>query len=247
MWTPETLAVICAIFLLAGFAKGIVGFGLPTVSLALLTVLFGLTEAMALMVIPAFLTNVWQGVVGPDFKVVLRRLWPLLGAGAAAIWLAVILLAQWDATILSGVLGLLLCVYAGYGLAAPRVDLAGGSERWLGPLVGAVSGLVTGLTGSAVIPAVPYFQALGLSRHALVQAMGVWFALATLVLGVSLRRHDMLPADLALLSLVALAPAILGMIAGQRVRHRVSEVRFRIVFLWALFLLGAYIAIRSLV
>ena len=52
-----TYAVIVGSFLLAGFVKGIVGLGLPTISLALLTVLLDLPTAMALLVVPAFCTK----------------------------------------------------------------------------------------------------------------------------------------------------------------------------------------------
>ena len=59
-----TYAVIGGSFLLAGFVKGIVGLGLPTISLALLTALLDLPTAMALLVVPAFCTNIWQGFFG---------------------------------------------------------------------------------------------------------------------------------------------------------------------------------------
>ncbi len=60
MGNVETLAIVAAAFVLAGFVKGVIGMGLPTVSLALLAIALGLKEAMALMLIPSFVTNVWQ-------------------------------------------------------------------------------------------------------------------------------------------------------------------------------------------
>ena len=53
-WQPGALMVIALIFLLAGAVKGVVGLGLPTVSLGLLTVVFGLKGAMVLMIVPSF-------------------------------------------------------------------------------------------------------------------------------------------------------------------------------------------------
>jgi uncharacterized membrane protein YfcA len=52
------LALTLAVFLLAGLVKGTVGLGLPLVSVALLTPLHDLSTAMALMLVPAILTNV---------------------------------------------------------------------------------------------------------------------------------------------------------------------------------------------
>jgi len=40
MTDPSALLAVAATFLLAGTVKGVVGFGLPTVSLALLTIAF---------------------------------------------------------------------------------------------------------------------------------------------------------------------------------------------------------------
>ena len=62
MFDTSALTAVAAVLLLAGFVKGVVGFGLPTVVLALLTVAFGLPQAMALMLVPSFATNVWQAM-----------------------------------------------------------------------------------------------------------------------------------------------------------------------------------------
>ena len=75
LWSPESIAVISAVLLLAGFVKGVVGLGLPTVSLGLLTAFFGLKAAIALMLVPSFATNVVQGVIGGALGEILRRLW----------------------------------------------------------------------------------------------------------------------------------------------------------------------------
>lgn len=245
MWTAEILLIITATFLFAGFVKGLVGLGLPTVSLALLTATLGLKEAMVLMLLPSVLTNVYQGIVGGAFTQILRRLWSLLLAGFAGTWLAVGVLARADTVLLTGLLGIMLCVYAGIGLATPQIPPPGRREWWLSPIIGGVTGVLTGLVGSFVVPAVPYFQALGWPRNTLVQAMGIWFTVATLSLAVGLGSHRLLPAELGGLSAVALVPAVVGMWVGQKVRGRMSEGRFRQVLLISLFILGMYIAGRS--
>ncbi len=45
----DTTLVILATFLLAGLVKGVIGLGLPTVSLAILTVALDLPSAMVLL------------------------------------------------------------------------------------------------------------------------------------------------------------------------------------------------------
>ena len=109
-----------------------------------------------------------------------------------------------------------------------------------------MSGILTGLTGTFVIPAVLYFQALGLQRDMLVQTMGVWFTTATLALAVSLGGHNLLPAGLGALSGVALVPAIIGMMLGQRIRRSMHEGQFRHVLFGTLLILGVYIVARAI-
>ena len=247
LWSPESIAVISAVLLLAGFVKGVVGLGLPTVSLGLLTAFFGLKAAIALMLVPSFATNVVQGVIGGALGEILRRLWFLLAIACIAIWLSSALLAGADTAILSAVLGLSLCLYGGLSLMRPQVPVPGRKEIWLSPLIGAINGGLTGITGSFVVPGVLYLQALGWPRDVFVQAMGVLFTVSTVALAAAMSGRGLLPAELGLLSLVGLVPAFLGMYIGLKVRKRLSEDRFRQVFFISVAVLGLYIIVRSLI
>jgi uncharacterized membrane protein YfcA len=214
------------------------------VSLALLAIALGLKEAMALMLIPAFVTNVWQGLSGGHFKALLKRLWPLLLAACPAIWFGAGILARSDSLKMAAILGVMIFIYSGLALTRITVPAPGRHERWMSPLIGASTGIVTGLTGSFVMPAVLYMQALKLDRNELVQAMGISFTVSTFVLGLALAGHSLLPTNLGLLSVGALVPATAGMMLGAWVRKRMSEERFRQVFFFALLLLGAWLALR---
>lgn len=246
VFDPYTLLAVGAVFLVAGTVKGVIGLGLPTVSLALLTVAIGLPQAMALLLVPSFVTNLWQAMVGGHGRVVLRRLWPFLAAATATVWLGAAALTRLELAWLSALLGFLLVAYAGTSLAGKHFHVQPRQEVWTGPMLGAINGILTGMTGSFVVPGVLYLQALGLPRDALVQAMGVLFTLSTLALAVALGGNALLTPDLGLLSAVALGPALVGMVIGQRIRNRLSERRFRKVFFIALLLLGIYIVATAL-
>ena len=55
------------VFLLAGTVKGLVGLGLPTITIALTSLVLPLPEAIALIALPTIFTNVWQAAVGGNF------------------------------------------------------------------------------------------------------------------------------------------------------------------------------------
>jgi hypothetical protein len=240
------LALVTAIFLLGGFVKGVTGLGLAAVSLALLTVSFGLKPALALMLVPALVTNVWQAAVGGAFWRLSRRFWAMLATVAVGAWFGVGILARSESWWLSALLGLLLAGYAAtglFGFRPPRLDR---SEPWLSPLVGAVSGVLTGLTGSFLMPGVIYLPALGLQREALIQAMGILFTVSTVALAAALGDNRLISAEQGLTSLYGVLPALAGMGIGVWVRRRLSEALFRRVFFLSLLALGFYIVWRAL-
>lgn len=242
---PASDFAIAAIFLLAGVTKGVIGLGLPTISLGLLTMLFDLPNAMALLLIPSFVTNVWQASVGGQAQSILKRLWPFLFVAFAGIWIGSRALLHVDHGLLSAVLGGLLIVYASVSLVGFRSTLSTQYEIRTGVVCGAVNGVLTGMTGSFVVPGVMYLQALGLPRDMLMQAMGMLFAISTVGLAFALHRYSYLTAEIGMTSAFAVVPAILGMVIGQWIRDRLSEDIFRRVFFMALLILGANIIIRT--
>ena len=246
MFGSFTLLTIIGTFLIAGTVKGVIGLGLPTVSLALLTVVIGLPQAMALLLVPSFVTNLWQAVVGGHGLTILRRLWPFLLLATVTVWFGSKALRHIDLLWLSALLGVLLVLYAGTNLMGLRLTIRPPQERWLGPLLGITNGVLTGMTGSFVVPGVMFLQAIGLPRDMLIQAMGVLFTLSTLALAFALQGNKLLTVELGLLSTVGLLPAIIGMVIGQRIRQRLSEQLFRRVFFSALLLLGIYIISTAL-
>jgi uncharacterized protein len=113
------------------------------------------------------------------------------------------------------------------------------------PLAGAATGLLTGATGVFVIPAAPYFQALGFEKEALVQALGLSFTVSTLALAAGLASHGAFHLDAAWASLLCTGPALAGVWAGQWVRGRINAQTFRRMFFLGLLLLGADLIARS--
>ncbi|WP_197514119.1 sulfite exporter TauE/SafE family protein [Methylobacterium platani] len=241
---PLGWAAILATFLLAGFVKGVIGLGLPTVAVGLLATMMTPAQAAALLVVPSFVTNIWQLLAGPRFGALLRRLWPMMAAIAAGTVASAGLIAGATGPGLGSALGFALVAYAAIGLAGLALRVPARAEPVLSPVVGLLTGLVTGATGVFVIPAVPYLQALNLGRDGLIQALGLSFTVSTVALAAGLAREGALPLAAGTASLVTLAPALLGMVAGQWLRGRVSASTFRRVFLVGLLLLGAHLALR---
>ncbi len=242
---PTLILLVVASFLVAGTVKGVIGLGLPTVSIGLLSVAMVPAQAAALLIIPSMVTNVWQLAIGGRFLYLLRRLWPMLAAVCVGTWAAGAWLAGRSTGWAGHALGAALVIYALVGLSAVRLSVPLHMQGWLGPVVGATTGVVTSATGVFVIPAVPYLQALGLERNELVQAMGLAFTASTIALAGDLMHSGDLGGREAWASLLALVPALLGMWFGQWLRQRVSAPTFRRVFFVGLGALGVHLLVAG--
>lgn len=241
MLDANVILIVAGTFALAGMVKGVIGLGLPAVALGVLTVAFDLPSAMSLLLVPSFATNLWQASVGGHGKAVLLRLWPFLVTATVTVWVGAQALTLLDVSLLTALLGVLLVTYSMVTLWGIQLTVPARHETWIGTLVGVVNGILTGMTGSSVVPGVMFLQAIGLPRDMFIQAMGILFATSTLALAVALQKADILTIEHGILSFGAVLPAILGMILGQRVRSALSERRFRKVFFVALLILGTYI------
>ena len=244
--SPLLPLLLVLTFLAAGLVKGVTGMGLPTTAMGLLGMVMPPAAAAAMLVMPSFVTNVWQWLAGPATARLLRRLWPMmLGIAAGTVGGSALLVGtdpQWSGL----VLGIALAAYAGHALVSPAFSVPSRIEHWLSPVIGLVTGMVAGGTGVFVLPAVPYLQALQLEKDELVQALGLSFTVSTVALAAGLLAHGAFALDQWGLSVLAIVPALLGMWLGQRIRARIDPRRFRQCFLWLLMLLGLELASRPL-
>lgn len=243
---PATLAATLSAFLLAGTVKGVIGLGLPPVSLALMILVLELPEAMAVLIVPSLVTNLWQALSGGGTAALARRLAPFLVPAGLFVPVGALALTRIDLPLLSALLGIVLTIYAASGLAGLRLALDARRERWAAPLAGVMSGTLAGMTGSFSVPTVLYLQAIGLTRDEMVQALGVVFTILTVALALALGGSGLATPALWALSALSVLPALAGMVLGRRLRHALPERVFRPVFFSALLALGLYIAASSL-
>lgn len=231
-------------FVAAGLVKGVTGMGLPTVAMGLLGATMSPVAAAALLVMPSFVTNVWQLLAGPAKARLVARLWSMMLGIVAGTVSGAALLVRIDPVWSSMALGTALIVYATYSLLSPALSAPARAESWLSPLVGLVTGVIAGATGVFAIPAVPYLQSLQLDKDELVQALGLTFTVSTVALTAGLLVHGAFHVEQLGLSALAIVPALAGMWLGQKIRNRFSPRTFRLCFLAFLLLLGIELVLR---
>jgi uncharacterized protein len=238
------LVFITAAFLFAGFIKGVIGIGLPTVMMGLLSIVMPPAQAAALMVVPAIATNLWQMLAGPSLWALVRRYATMIVAVFIGTFLTIQFMTR-SAAGAQAALGLVLAAYGAYGLFGRRFQVRRELERWVSPVVGLTTGLLLGATGIFVVPTAPYLTSLELDKEELLQSIGIMAFVCPLVLGLALSINGSYPAGFAGGSVLALFPALAGMWIGQRVRRRLAAATFMRVFFAGLIALGGYMFLRA--
>ena len=240
--TVTQMAVIAVAFIIAGIAKGAIGMGMPPIAIGLMSLALPLESAIAIMVLPTMVTNIWQAIYGGGFRPLMRRFGTMAFTATAAILAVGLLFSSLGSPGTAGWVGVLLVLYSVLALTAWRPHVPRSAEWWANPLVGTLSGTVAGATGVAAIPFLPYMQSLEMEADELVQALGIMFLFITGMLAVSLALHGAYHLTKSIGSVAALAPTMLGMWIGQRARRKLSPKTFRTAFLVGMLLVGLHLA-----
>ena len=226
-----------AVFL-GGIVKGAIGFGMPLVSVPLMTALVDVRIALALATVPIFAMNLRQTFRGGMFLEVMRRLWWLLVALAAGFAAGGALLVRLDPELLLAVVGLVVIVFVITSVTNPELSLRKSLDRPVGILAGVTGGVLGALTTFFGPPMIMYLVAIRLPVDLHIAAIGaVWLFGGLLLIG-TYASVQILTWHLALLSTACVVPAILGMMLGEWMRTRINQRLFRAATLFVLFLIG---------
>ncbi len=239
---PLIITFIFATFLFAAFLKGTAGLGFATTCLGIMASFVDMRLAISLVVLPSLLSSLLVMIDAGGFLPVLRRFWFLYVAALPGLVLGLWVLGSGDTTVSRAVLGTSMVLYGSWGLWGGHFSLK--HTPWLACIVGAITGLINGLTGSQIMPIMPYLMSLDITKDELVQAINTSFFFANIVMLVGLGKLGFFSTEVVLISAAGVVPVGIGIWLGGRVRRKLPEAVFRKIVLAMLTLLGAGLVIR---
>ena len=243
-WT--IVASIFATFFAAGTVKGVVGVGLPMISVPIIASVTGNPAlAIALASVPILISNGWQAVQGGHLTDCVRRFWPVLLALAFGTALGVQVLVSVDPGIVARILGIILVVFIVIQFFPVRLSVPARAEHIIGIPVGIVAGILGGLSSLFAPLLVVLMVAFRLPRDWFVSAAGLLFFTGTVPLFFGLIAHEILRSDELIASAVSCLPVMLGFTLGRRVRSLIPQSTFEKVLYAALVLIGLNLIRRS--
>ena len=166
-----------------------------------------------------------------NFQTTLYRFRPMLLATSLGVIFGLTLLSVIDGNLAGAVLGLILILWCMFSYIAPDFKLPEPKERQIGILSGLSTGFINGLTGSQVMPCVPYLMALKLDKNMFIQATNASFTISSLVMAIGLIRLELFTVNVLKLSMVGLIFVFLGLKLGAKIRSQLSPDSFRMAAL----------------
>jgi uncharacterized membrane protein YfcA len=232
--------------LLAGFLKGTIGFGFPTIGTPVLALFVDVKAAVAVLVPPNIVLDGLQARRGgAGLGTTLRRLLPLLLCGAAGMVLGTRLLIVLPPRVAGALLGGFLLVFVALTVGGVRLHVRKEWERWTGPPVGLLAGIIGGITNVPGTPLVLYFYALELPKAEFVRWVAISFLSYKAVQLVALVWYGAFTVDLIAPAAGVTAVALASFYAGQRIQDRLEQKVFNRVVLGSLAALGLALIARA--
>jgi len=236
--SPWQLVAVClvlivaeAIYVLLGFGAGLIAVGslallLPDVRDVVVLLLLVSLPAELLVVATSWREISWRGVA-----------WLMVGI-AVGIPIGGWALGAGSPDLLLRLLGVLLIAVGAVFLLSPATRNRPW-PTWVGPPVGLVSGLLTGLFGTGGPPLVLYYQLAGIDKTAFRGNLMAIFLFMTVVRLPSYAGLGLITGERLWSGVMVLPAVVLGAWLGHRLQLRIDERTFRRLVSVALVVLGA--------
>lgn len=232
--------------LTAGTVKGILGIGVPVVSVSMLSLVIDVSMAVALLPIPIVLANLYQSLFGGQLVSTFKRFGPMILAVVVGTFAGARMLVEIDQRTLIGIVGVSVLLFAVTAYFPRHMQLGARGERWLGVPVGLLGGVLGGMTTFFGPPLIMFLFALNLQKDEFVGTISTVYLCAGVPLALGLGMFGVMGPQDYLWSTAAAVPIFLGVLTGQWMRTRISQTVFRNGLLLMMVVVGIRLIFRAL-
>ena len=233
---------IISIYLIAGVIKGLLGLGLPTTAITLMSFFLSPLQALAMNILPMFAANIWQFWRADQKAVLVKRYAPFAITLTVTIFIGSFFTASLPMSYLQFIISLAVIIFALFNLFQKPIALSEEKDFFWQIILGAFAGLLGALTSMWAVPLVIYLLARNLAPKAFVDASGYLLLVGCLPLAIGYTSTGIVTAEIILPSLSGAIAALFGFRIGEYLRGFVNAVLFRRVLLWFFFLMGLRMA-----
>jgi len=246
MDTIDYIFIIIA-YVVAAVIKGITGIGFSTSCLPIMALRLDLTVAIPLVIIPSIVSNVAIMIQTGGFCEAVKRFWPLYASSVPGLLTGLAILVSINPDVAKVILGFVLITYTLWALTGTPLPLPERWERILKMPVGFLTGFINGVTGSQVLPVLPYLMSLNIKKDFFIQSINLSFTLSSLILLFTMSQLDYLARDAFLTAVAGLIPLLLIVYICGKVRQNLPGKLYRKLVLFFLLVMGFILTLKSVI
>ncbi len=240
-----TFFYILLAYFIGGVTQGILGVGLITVVISLLSFIVDVKETIALVIIPTIITGFFQMINGSNLKVVIKDTKYFLVFSTLIIVPGVFLLNVLESDLILIFIAILLFMNSSLSLSNRVVAIPNHQNSIIQLLTGSLNGFIIGLTSIYTMPFVFLLQSLKYNKEKTVQFMGLAFLLYSGMQFISFSYIKLISINTIVPSLIVTLPVIIGFLLGKKIRSFISEKLFKKLFYLMLLLMSGIILINA--
>ncbi|UTW55064.1 sulfite exporter TauE/SafE family protein [Kordiimonas sp. SCSIO 12610] len=243
--SPEILTIIALVFLVAGTIKGLIGIGLPTIAISLMSLVIDARLAITLTIIPMFASNIWQVYRGGKILETLRKYWIFSTLLIISIFCTALISRSVSSDIILIILGSVVTIYAILSLLkwAPRIAAQHDPHAQTG--FGLAAGILGGFTAIWAPPLIIYLTSRQIPKDEFIRATGMLITVGSTPLLFGYVQNGLLTPELATTASLMTIPVLIGFIVGEFLRKYISTAKFHTIVLSIFAVMGANLVYRG--
>ena len=240
-----TVVYILFTYFLGGITQGILGVGLITVVISLLSFVIDVKETIALVIIPTIITSFFQMINGSNLKAIIKDTRYFLVFSTLIIVPGVFLLKVLESDLILIFIAILLFMNSSLSLSNRVVAIPNHQNSIIQVSAGSLNGFIIGLTSIYTMPFVFLLQSLKYNKEKTVQFMGLAFLLYSSMQFISFSYSKLISINTIVPSLIVTLPVIIGFLLGKKIRSFISEKLFKKLFYFMLLMMSGIILINA--
>ena len=240
------ILIVSGIYLLAGAIKGLLGLGLPTTAITFMTFVMSPLQAIAVNLLPMFLTNVWQFSRAENRRLLVKHYRYFATSLCISIFCFSFFTGRLSPTALQLLVAFAVMLFSIYNLRQKAISLASDKDMLWQILFGCAAGFMGAFTSMWAVPMVIYLLSRNLSPKEFVDAAGFLLLIGCLPLSVGYIATGVVTSDIWVPAIAATISAWCGFQLGEYLRLYVNASLFRRLLLWFFFIMGVRMALVAI-
>lgn len=227
-----------------GVLKGAIGAGAPVLAIPVLALIFDVRYAVAVLVVPNLITNLWQWWQYRQSSLPFAFTALFAGFGALGALVGSFMLAFIPPDVLLTIVGLSVVLYIVFRVVRADWVLPYARALPLAGPAGFLGGMLQGAVGLSAPVSISFMSAMKLDRPTFIATISVFFMVISILQGPALAGLGILSWEILLQGVVALALLLGFMPVGAWLARHVSRETFDRLILVLLAIIAAKILLE---